>query len=282
LSGKARPCGPTLINGHEPRCAYEYVRGARAHYVPTPYPEGTRGFFYFHSPADGPELCAGVRFRICESAAEFARGRDLLGMRGNVWGPKVLELVKYKVNKGFLALCRAEQLIDEALIDDLDRLDGLWNMKQYQYLLSDPFDLNLAKSKQKIMYVTRTKAVRLAFPQQVFCPAPNFFPLTGEAFHHPRVRARVLISRFVGSFKAQFELSSLPEHKALGPTLVIRVLDIIDPIAEDPRYDGVPPVPVPGTLLQQMRRGRLCALAIPLKLQPMAEDLLALAKMTWA
>ncbi|KAF8200148.1 hypothetical protein BJ912DRAFT_1054537 [Pholiota molesta] len=263
LSGKAWPCAPTLINGHEPRCAYEYVRGARGHYVLTPYPEGTRGFFYFHSPADGPELCAGVHFRICESAAEFARGRDLLGVRGNVWGPKVLELVKYKVNKGFLALCRAEQLVDEALIDDLDRLDGLWNMKQYQYLLSDPFDLNLAKSKQKIMYVTRTKAVRLVFPQQVFCSTPNFFPLTG-------------------SVKAQFELSSLPEHKALGPTLVIRVLDIIDPIAEDPRYDGVPPVPVPGTLLQRMFRGRLCALAIPLKLQPMAEDLLALAKTTWA
>ncbi|KAF8200144.1 hypothetical protein BJ912DRAFT_1054534 [Pholiota molesta] len=93
LSGKAWPCGPTLISGHEPRCAYEYVCGARGHYVLTPYPEGTRGFFYFHSPADGPELCAGVRFRICESAAEFARGRDLLGMRGNMWGPKVLELV---------------------------------------------------------------------------------------------------------------------------------------------------------------------------------------------
>jgi hypothetical protein len=125
--------------------------------------------------------------------------------------------------------------------------------------------------------------VRLLFPRKAFAAATggNFHPLMGQAFHS-HVRARMLIPRFVGTIKAQFELSNLPEHKKLGPTLVVRVLDVGDPIAAHPRYEGVPPVPVPGTLLQRKRHGRICALAIPLKLQPMAEDLIALAKTTWA
>jgi hypothetical protein len=62
----------------------------------------------------------------------------------------------------------------------------------------------------------------------------------------------------VGSIKVRFELSNLPEHKELGPTLVIRVLDVVEPITIDPLYYGktIPPVPVLGTLLHRTGRGR--------------------------
>jgi hypothetical protein len=65
--------------------------------------------------------------------------------------------------------------------------------------------------------------------------------------------ALVLISPSIGSIKVQFELSQLPEHKELGPTLVVRVLDVVEPITVDPLYHGstLPPVPVAGTLLHR-------------------------------
>ncbi|KAF8192971.1 hypothetical protein BJ912DRAFT_251788 [Pholiota molesta] len=245
LSGKVFPIAYTVIDGHRMRFPYGFDAGGRSRLAH--YPEGTRGFFYFHSPADGRELHAGVRFRICESAAEFARGRDLLGTRGDVWGPKVLEMVKRKESRAILALSRAEQLIDEALIADLKRLD-----------IPDK------QTKKQITYITRAKMVRLLFPQKVSRIHSDFYPLTG-------------------SIKVQFELSNLPEHKELGPTLVVRVLDVVEPIAVPRHYKSVPlvPVPVPGMLLQRKAHGWRRPLAIPLTLQPMAEDLLALAKTTW-
>jgi hypothetical protein len=138
LSGKVKPGVPTLIDGPQLRCLYEceYPGGRR---IQTPFPEGTKGVFYYYSPAEGPELYAGVRFRICESAAEFESGRDLLGTHGDVWGPKVLELVKHDKLKALLALSRAEQLISEALIADTDKLDISRRVGPYQVHLSDSF-----------------------------------------------------------------------------------------------------------------------------------------------
>ncbi|KAF8200139.1 hypothetical protein BJ912DRAFT_622850 [Pholiota molesta] len=266
LSGKVEPYVRTLIDGPQLRCVYEceYPGGRR---IRTPFPEGTKGVFYYYSPAEGPELDAGVRFRICESAAEFKRGRDLLGTHGDVWGPKVLELVKHKEHEAFLALSRAEQLISEALIADIDKLDISRRVGLYQVHLSDPFYLDLGQRKCHITYVTRAKVVQLVFPRKAFAVGTggNLFPLTGI-------------------IKVQFELSNLREHKKLGPTLVIRVLDVINPIAVLPGYDTVPlpPMPVPGTLLHRLFHGRLRVVAIPLQRQRMAEDLLALAKTTWA
>jgi hypothetical protein len=254
------------------------------------YPENTRGVFYYHNPPDGPEFYAGMRFRICDSAAEFEHGRDLLDPRGDVWGPKILELVKHKELQGFLSLLRAENLIDEDLINDIKKLDYLARAGRHvgnvHYSLFEPFYMNVAQSKSQLTYVTRAKLVRLHFPGRIFTvqthPASSK-PLTGQACY-PWILALVLISLSVGFIKVQFELSDLPEHKELGPTLVIRVLDVVEPIAVDPLYTGdrIPPVPVPGTLLHRNARGRnKRILHIPLKDQPMADDLLELLKMSW-
>jgi hypothetical protein len=151
----------------------------------TRYPENTRGVFYYHNPPDGPEFYAGVRFRICDSAAEFEHGRDLLDSRGDVWGPKILELVKHKKCE-VLSLLRAENLIDEELIRDINKLDNSANVRYFYYSLFEPLHISVAQSKRLLMYVTRAKLVRLYFPQNVFAvqsgSCSKFKPLTGQAF----------------------------------------------------------------------------------------------------
>ncbi|KAF8177608.1 hypothetical protein BJ912DRAFT_676624 [Pholiota molesta] len=270
LSGKAHSLVPILINGRVLRLNCEYEdRVLGGLYRLPPFPENTRGFFYYYHPPDGPEFYAGVRFRICDSAAEFEHGRDLLDPRGDVWGPKILALVKNKECEGFLSLLRAENMIDEGLVRDIHKLDNSRNMRKSQYSLFEPFHLNVAQSKRVSTYVTRAKVIRLCFPQKIFGVQTNnrvSFPLTG-------------------TIKVQFELSDLPEHKELGPTLVIRVLDIVEPIALDPLYYGktIPPIPVPGTLLHRTAHGgsgkrKIRVLYIPLKDEPMADDLLELMK----
>jgi hypothetical protein len=288
LSGKAHSLVPILINGRVLRLKCEYEdRVLGGLYRLPPFPENTRGFFYYYHPPDGPEFYAGVRFRICDSAAEFEHGRDLLDPRGDVWGPKILALVKNKECEGFLSLLRAENMIDEGLVRDINKLDNSRNMRKSQYSLFEPFHLNVAQSKRVSTYVTRAKVIRLCFPQKIFGVQTNdrvSFPLTGQAFY-PLILALVLISLSVGTIKVQFELSNLPEHKELGPTLVIRVLDIVEPIALDPLYYGktIPPIPVPGTLLHRTAHGgsgkrKIRVLYIPLKDEPMADDLLELMK----
>jgi hypothetical protein len=82
--------------------------------------------------------------------------------------------------------------------------------------------------------------------------------------------------------KARLELSDLPEHKALGPTLVVRVLKVVEPVNALFPTTKVP-IPVPGTLLYRNAYGkRRRVVHVPLKKQPMADDLLELAKTAWA
>ncbi|KAF8196404.1 hypothetical protein BJ912DRAFT_110188 [Pholiota molesta] len=267
LSGKGQPKVPTLIDPQPTRCIYDisYKSGTRTY---PRFPKNTRGVFYYHNPTDGHEFNAGVRFRLCESVAEFERGRDLLDPRGDVWGPGILDLVKLKRCKGFLSLLRAENLIDEALVNDIHKIDGiLKKVRQCHYLLSDPFYLDIAHTKRTLAYITRTKAFHLQFPQKIFAAwagTSHVYPLTG-------------------SIKVQFEVSDLAEHRELGPTLVIRVLEVIDPIVVDPLYTGdrIPPIPVPGTLLLRNAYERSNVVHIPLKRQPMAADLLELMKASW-
>jgi hypothetical protein len=174
LSGKLSPVVP-FINGRKLKYMYETTPRLS-------FPINTRGFFYYHMPTDGPELYAGVRFRICDSPEAFEHGRDLLDPRGDVWGPKILELIKNREKEGFLALLRAENLIDEALIHDINKLDLTQNVRRSQYSLFAPFYLNLALAKRQLTYVTRAKVIVLHFPGQVTTNYSTKCPLTGPKF----------------------------------------------------------------------------------------------------
>jgi hypothetical protein len=167
LTGKAYSLVPILINGRVLRlqCQYE-DRVLGGLYRLPPFPENTRGFFYYYHPPDRPEFYAGVRFRICDSAAEFEHGRDLLDPRRDVWGPKILALVKNKQCEGFLSLLRAENMIEEGLVRDINKLDNSRNMRKSHYSLFEPFHIIVAQSKRLSTYVTRAKLIRLFFPRK--------------------------------------------------------------------------------------------------------------------
>jgi hypothetical protein len=185
LSGKAQPGVSTLADPRPQKCIYEWREETRTY---TCFPEKTRGFFYYHNPPDGPEFSAGLRFRICDSAAEFEHGQDLLDTRGDIWCPKLLELVKQNQHMRFLSLLRAENLIGEELIHDINKLDITHKVRRFGASLSDPFYLNLGQASKTITYVTRAKLVRLLFAEKAFRvhTTTNSYvsPLTGQAFHH--------------------------------------------------------------------------------------------------
>ncbi|KAF8175809.1 hypothetical protein BJ912DRAFT_1146973 [Pholiota molesta] len=264
LSGKGQLVLSTLADPHPQGCIYK-PRGDVPTY--TCFPENTRGFFYYHKPPDGPEFSAGVRFRICNSAADFEHGRDLLDTRGDIWSPKLLELVKHNQHRQFLSLLRAENLIDEELIHDINKLDTTHNVRRCHASLSDPFYMNLGHTSKKITYVTRAKLVRLMFAQKAF---------------RVHTATNSYVSPLTGLIKARFELSDLPEHKTLGPTLVIRVLKVVEPVNLLFQTTKIP-IPVPGTLLYRNVHGRRRRVVhVPLKKQPMADDLLELARAAWA
>jgi hypothetical protein len=70
---------------------------------------------------------------MCVSGAVIAR-------QSSIWGPKILELVKRKEREGFLSLLRrTENLVDEALVNDIHKLDISAKLRRCQYLFSDPF-----------------------------------------------------------------------------------------------------------------------------------------------
>lgn len=50
-----------------------------------------------------------------------------------------------------------------------------------------------------------------------------------------------------GKILVRFEISTFPEHASLGPCLLLKCLDIIDPVeCVTPNYDGFIKQPTPG------------------------------------
>ncbi|KAF8200116.1 hypothetical protein BJ912DRAFT_622422 [Pholiota molesta] len=155
LSGKADITIHPLTNG--PQQKFRYEQGYNTEFQR--FPENTRGFFYYFNDPDAPELCAGVRFRICDSSAQFDHGRDLLDPTGNVWGSKLPELVKHSTGQGFLSLLRDDNLVDEELINDIDKLDLPNDLRRHHYSLSEPFNLDVGHPQDTMLFATRAKAL---------------------------------------------------------------------------------------------------------------------------
>ncbi|KAF8200127.1 hypothetical protein BJ912DRAFT_948026 [Pholiota molesta] len=152
LSGKTDITIHPLTNG--PQQKFQYEQGENNELQR--FPENTKGFFYYHNDPDAPELCAGVRFRICDSSAQFDRGRDLLDPTGNVWGYKLPELVKHSAGQGFLSL--------------------------YHYSLSEPFTLDVGHPQDTMLFATRAKVIKMEFPTTPFADLKKgavLYPLTG-------------------------------------------------------------------------------------------------------
>jgi hypothetical protein len=183
LSGKADITIHPLTNGPQQKFRYEQGYNTQLQR----FPENTRGFFYYFNDPDAPELCAGVRFRICDSSAQFDRGRDLLNPTGNVWGYKLPELAKHTAGRGFFSLLRDENLVEEELINDIDKLDLPNDLRRYHYSLSEPFNLAVGHPQDTMLFATRAKVIKLEFPTTPFADLKKgvvLYPLTGWNFRY--------------------------------------------------------------------------------------------------
>lgn len=172
-----------LTNGPLQKCRYNQ----EANNEFQRFPENTKGFFYYYNDPEGPELCAGVRFRICDSSAQFDHGRDLLDPTGNLWGYKLPELVKHTTGKGFLSLLRDENLVVEELINDINKLELPNDLGRYHYSLSDPFNLDVGHPQDTMMFATHAKVIKMDFPQTPFADMKKgavLYPLTGWTFYY--------------------------------------------------------------------------------------------------
>ncbi|KAF8962131.1 hypothetical protein BDZ97DRAFT_1826498 [Flammula alnicola] len=231
-----------------------------------PFPEDTRGFLYYYLPADQPAISGEVRFRICDDVTRFDEGRDLLSSIGKPWCIPLHKIIRHKSCEGFSPLLIDDGFLDEDLVDDVKKLSLLYptGMHRTLYSITQPFILNIGLSTQDLTLFTRKSVaiVRIA----------NLFTDRRGDFKDHRIP-------YIGHVKARFELSTLPEHSNLGPTLVLRFLEIIEPIqCVLEGYDGYIAPPSSGSLLSKRKpaaKKKYQPWSYPLNKRPHGEDFLS-------
>ena len=130
-------------------------------YVPTiPYPPGTKGFFYYHQPPALPPLAGELRFRICDTASQFANGKDLEVNSGQPWRVTLHSISKSSIYSYLRDLLLEEGLVDPQLVADLARLRGSGRQSTAAISLYDidqPFIVDLSSNHgcSTIRFMTR-------------------------------------------------------------------------------------------------------------------------------
>ncbi|KAF9475382.1 hypothetical protein BDN70DRAFT_996477 [Pholiota conissans] len=262
--------GPVLFAVDNRRCQLYYAPTSKSW---LPFPPKTRGYLYYHVSPGHSELAGSIRFRLCESPEDFEGGRDPLAPSGQPWGYTLLELATRPVREVFLPLMLAEGFVDEETISDLAKLRSPQEHHRSPFLfsLAQPFVTNLAFMKANVRILTRKKLTQV-----------DLKPSTSAQFMVSYNGKPQWISPLTGSVKLRLELSTLPEHVSLGPTLVLRVLEIVEPITMDPNFTGrVVVLPEPGTIVYRMKRGKKRVVCMPIHGQKMSADILELAKKAW-
>ncbi|KAF9481915.1 hypothetical protein BDN70DRAFT_919478 [Pholiota conissans] len=172
-----------------------------------PFPEGTRGVLY-HCP--GATLIAGqVRMRICNDVADFDKGNDLLVNGMWPWAVDLWRLVKFPRNDRLLNLLLREGLISPDIVDKYRALLAPFPMhfpRTTLYTPSDPFFVDVYRPEMFLRLLTQGTVTE---PNVVLFSSPYTYS---------------------GVLKLRLEMSTFAEHKKLGPTLVLKVLDIVKPI----------------------------------------------------
>ena len=123
-----------------PVCRTAYLWGRRN----LRFPPETKGLLYYRAHEEDP-IRGEVRFRICESAADFDRGHDLLGWNGVApWSIPLLRLFGRITYTPLVYLLRKEGLVDTDLLSRLERQPPL-NLTHMRilYTLDQPFDIQL-------------------------------------------------------------------------------------------------------------------------------------------
>ncbi|KJA23472.1 hypothetical protein HYPSUDRAFT_66378 [Hypholoma sublateritium FD-334 SS-4] len=194
------------------------------------FPANTRGFFYYrHGITD---LAGSVRFRLCDGAAAFESGRDLV-RTDRPWQPQLVDIVGSANLRPFIPLLLAEQLVDEKVLVDAAQIRvQCMSAKSRFYSFSEPFTLPLNLYTFGSLFITRKSWHTHGF----------------RDLYHDRRNGTTIQFPYSGRILARFEISAFPEHAKLGPCLLLKCLDIIDPVeCVMPNYDGFVEQPTPGS-----------------------------------
>ncbi|KAF8962733.1 hypothetical protein BDZ97DRAFT_1920300 [Flammula alnicola] len=181
-----------------------------------PFPKGTTGVLYIHLPSGYPDISAQIRFRICHTLAGFNEGRDLChDITGEPWNVSLYSIVRFPVYSVFSQMLLEEGLIDVDLISDIRNLPLLRAIRSScLYALNQPFNLDLALDTLYLCLMTRSSLERIRM---------------NHILRHQCLAKGIWQAPYTGRVRARFELSTLPEHVELGPTLLLRFVDIIKP-----------------------------------------------------
>ncbi|KAF8962132.1 hypothetical protein BDZ97DRAFT_1159615 [Flammula alnicola] len=205
-----------------------------------PFPKDTRGVLYLHLPSGHSDISAQIRFRVCHTLAGFKQGRDLCDdITGEPWNVPLCSIVKVPMYSALYRSLLEEGLIDTGLISDIHNLP-ITRTSSYLYDLNQPFILDLAHNAIQLSLTTRRSLETI----KVIYMLTDRRPAKGIHWNPYR-----------GLVRARFEVSTLPEHVAMGPTLLVRILDIIKPVQcviDD--YDNYIAFPEAGAFVSKMSK----------------------------
>ncbi|KAF8871894.1 hypothetical protein BD779DRAFT_1680046 [Infundibulicybe gibba] len=189
-----------------------------------PFPDNTRGFFYYRRLPGLPSGASALRFRVTPgtepSPANFDAGEDLLLPFGVPWQvsfPNITMSSAAKDLRNYLLRCGA---ITQSQLDICrQQFKGYIPAAYYTlYSLKQPFPISFDAHTIHLCVRRRSGDKRLGPP-------------------------------YCGSGIAQLQASTLPEHAGQN-VLAMKILKILQPVAcTIPGYDGYMPPPEEGSLL---------------------------------
>ena len=252
LRNQSNPAIPIL----GPRLCYDMTKasGKRENLH---YPPNTKAFLYYFKSPDKPRIAGELRFRVASSDdhVAFQSGFDLLKPNGQLWSRPL-----HVVSKSYTPLyenMRGDRLIPDDLDANLSTLPPLsprYRRCQTLYTLNDRFTIDFS-TDQHFCVVTEQGVETLHLLRQfverqfVENQEKRRLPYKGA---YSNVHLSIDSSNeSVGSFLAQFERSTLPDHKD-SRTVVLRFLKVIQPVEyEIPDYEGRIAQPEEGELYQR-------------------------------
>ncbi|KAF8960822.1 hypothetical protein BDZ97DRAFT_1832024 [Flammula alnicola] len=244
IRGNKSECYHHLDLSYNHAQVYKYAKEANV--VDAVFPPDTKGVFYYHLEDGQPAISGEVRFRKCSDSVSFNDGKDLVADVGKPWCMQLWDIATSDRYMGLRHLLLQEGLVDEALISDIQQVikPTCKNFARRLYTIDQPFAVDFQQGIYSIQLATRHGSELSKFQ---------------SLFVHPGTQRagpdRPIVRPYTGRAMVRFELSTLPEHAELGPTLVLRFLELLTQIqCTIPDYDNAVVAPQVGSLYTVRRR----------------------------
>ncbi|CAA7265685.1 unnamed protein product [Cyclocybe aegerita] len=218
-----------------------------------PFPPGSTGVFYYHPPSHGaPVLSGELRFKLCTDLAFFTTSSDLqLPDKKRPWSLNLYSVIATPRWKALRQMLVHESLVSPATVEAISSLPRVNYPRNSRilYSLEQPFEFDLAQRYTSFVLLNLSHISRFTI-----CALR-----AGNQRRDPS---------YTGRIKARFELSTLPEHTHKGPTLVLRVLELLTPL--ECHIPGKMLEPRPGELLSRHDHSKCYVWSFPLEKRSLA------------